>query len=502
MANGARLVVSEAAQLRVRESRKLVDAVVANGLRAYGVNTGVGMLANIAVSAEMQRTMSRNLVMSHAVGVGEPLARTEVRAIMACAIANFCHGASGIRWEVVDLLVRMLNGGCTPVVPRKGSVGYLSHMAHVGLVVIGHGRATLGERTLSGSQALQALGLAAAELEGKEGLSLVGSAPCACGIACVALAGAQALLDWANHIAALSFEALQGQRGVFEASALTFRQSTGIQEVGQAIRQILQGSEVLVQASGKRTQDALSVRAIPQVHGALADVLRHVESVLAMELNSATDNPLLQREDGKPKVIAVAHGVAAGLGLAMEYLGQSVAQLGVMSERRLDRMINPLVSGLPAFLAEQGGASSGFMIAQYTALSLTGENRRLASPAALDAGVTSGLQEDMLCHATPSALKTASIVDNTRYILAIELLAAVQASRFLAPAPAPATARMLRAFGQVFAPYTDDRPLGEEIEAMMRLLKDQAPGYWDNTPATKQNPYRPTEPTCVESSEA
>jgi histidine ammonia-lyase len=164
----------------------------------------------------------------------------------------------------------------------------------------------------------------------------------------------------------------------------------------------------------------------------------------------------------------------------MEYLGLSVAQLGVMSERRLDRMINPLVSGMPAFLAEQGGVSSGFMIAQYTALSLTGENRRLASPAALDAGVTSGLQEDMLCHATPSALKTVGIVDNVRYILAIELLAAIQASGFRAHTFAPLTERMLESMRLIFPPYSDDRPLGEEIETLTALLSERAPGYWEN----------------------
>jgi histidine ammonia-lyase len=221
------------------------------------------------------------------------------------------------------------------------------------------------------------------------------------------------------------------------------------------------------------------LRAIPQVHGALFDVLVHVESVLREELNSVTDNPLLQKVEGTLQVISEAHGVAAGVGLAVEYLGLSVAQLGVISERRLDRMVNPLVSEMPAFLAQQGGDSSGFMIAQYTALSLTGDNRRLASPAALDGGVTSGLQEDLLCHATSSALKTVKIVDNVRHILAIELLAAMQASGYAVHELAPTTTRMVKSVRQYFKPYNDDRPLGQEIESMATFLTEKSPGFWD-----------------------
>jgi histidine ammonia-lyase len=479
IANGARLEVSEAAQRRVRESRNLVDEIIEKGIRAYGVNTGVGLLADTIVSPESQKSMSRNLVMSHAVGVGEPLSKIEVRAIIACAVANHCHGFSGIRWEIVNTLVKLLNSDCIPVVPCQGSVGYLSHMAHIGLVVIGHGRAFVDGRQMTGSEALTRIGLAPAVLEGKEGLSLVGSAPCACGLACVALVKAKSLLSWSNCIAALSFEALKGQASVFDSTALGFRKSQGIQQVGQAMREILQGSEILAVAKGNRTQDALSLRAIPQVHGALFDVLLHVESVLCEELNSVTDNPLLQKVEGILQVISEAHGVAAGVGLAVEYLGLSVAQLGVISERRLDRMVNPLVSEMPAFLAQQGGNSSGFMIAQYTALSLTGDNRRLASPAALDGGVTSGLQEDLLCHATSSALKTGRIVDNVRHILAIELLAAMQASGYAIHALAPATTRMVKSVRQYFKPYNDDRPLGEEIERMATFLTEKVPGFWD-----------------------
>lgn len=288
-------------------------------------------------------------------------------------------------------------------------------------------------------------------------------------------------MEAAHGVAALSFEALGGQLSVFDAQALALRKSAGIQQAGERLRCWLQDSQGLALAAGQRTQDALTLRAIPQVHGALIDVLDHTEDVLRRELASATDNPLLQRDAEGLQVMAVAHAVASGLGLAMEYMGTAVAQLGVMAERRLDRLLNPLVSGLPPFLAQGSGVASGFMIAQYTALSLTGDNRRLAAPAALDAGVTSGLQEDMLCHATPSALKAGQIVRNTRYILAIELVAALQACDGLTGSMAPRTAQLHQRLRQHLPPYHDDRPLHEDLDRASELLHsfEKIPTYVD-----------------------
>ncbi len=487
VAQGASLHISPAARARVGAAHALVAQVVASGDRVYGVSTGVGMLSDMAVSPHLQQQLSRNLVFSHAVGVGEALSEVEVRAIMVCAIGNHCHGYSGIRWEVVQGMLALLEANILPVVPRQGSVGYVSHMAHVALVLIGHGWASMQGRRVSGAQALAAAGLTPLELQAKEGLSLISGAPCAAGLACVAVGQARELLEWSHATAALSFEALGGQVSGFDAAALALRPSPGLAQVGRILSHWLEDSPSLAEVAGCRTQDAPSLRAIPQVHGAVVDVLAHVEAVVQQELASATDNPLLVEQDGQPHVLAVAHGVASGLGLAMDYLATAVAQLGGMSERRLDRMLNPLVSGLPPFLADQGGVSSGFMIAQYTALSLCNENRRLAAPAALDGGITSGLQEDMLCHATPAALKCVHIVANTCRIIGTEMLAALQVSEYATHAGAPRTTALRQALRRQFAPFHDERPLGEDLEAMALHMALPLERYWQQAQSARED---------------
>jgi histidine ammonia-lyase len=241
---------------------------------------------------------------------------------------------------------------------------------------------------------------------------------------------------------------------------------------------LLSGSGILAAAAGRRTQDALSLRGIPQVHGAARDVWTDVAAVADRELASSTDNPAILGSPDNPEVFSQAHPMGAAVGLAMDHLATAMAQIGMMSERRLDRMVNPLVSGLPAFLARGGGVASGLMIAQYTAAALAAENRRLAAPASLDGGVTSGLQEDMLCHPTPAALKALDIIANTRTIIAIELLAACQSHDLLGPdpAPAPGTAALHRALRGRIGAYADDRPLADDIAAAAVFIDDQTPG--------------------------
>lgn len=475
VARGARLVLSDAACARVQAARDLVDQVVAQGIRAYGVNTGVGLLANTLVTPEQQSQMSHNVLMTHAVGVGPALGVEETRAIMAAAVNNFCHGYSGVRRVVVEALVALLNAGCTPVVPRQGSLGYISHMAHIDLVLIGHGHAWLGGQRLTGAQALAAIGQAPLRLQAKEGLSLINGTPCVTGLACVALARARRLLDWGHHIAAMSFEVLRGQRNVFDPYALSLKRSDGMHHVGRVIAGLLKESDILARSQGRQTQDPLSLRSIPQVHGAVHDVLAHVEEVIARELASVTDNPLVTGTPQEPRVFSESHAVGAGIGLAMEYLGVAVAQFAAMSERRTDRLVNPLVSGLPPFLAADSGVATGYMIAQYTALSLTGDNRRLAAPAALDGGVSSGLQEDMLCYATPSAVKALEILDNSRRILAVEVLCAGQAYAHVEGQPAHGTAAVLAQLRAWVPPYQDDRPLGEDMDHVADRLWAHAP---------------------------
>ncbi len=473
MAEGAQLTLSQDAEARIRAARVLVESIIRKGLRAYGVNTGVGALCDVVIPPSKQAALSRNIVMSHAVGVGPPLDSTAVRAIIAAAVNNFAHGCSGVRPVVVDRLLALLASEWAPEVPADGSVGYLSHMAHIALVLIGEGTAHSRGRSIRGAEALRLMHLAPLVLAAKEGLSLVNGTPCATGLAALALGKTQLLFDWADFVAAMTFENLHGQIGVFDADAMDLRISAGVRRVGERLRAALNGSVILGRSLGERTQDALSLRAIPQVHGALRDLFTQAARVVDDELASVTDNPAVVGTEDEPRVLSGAHAVGAALGLTVDALGIAVAEMAAMSERRIDRLVNPLVSKLPAFLATDSGAGSGFMIAQYTAVSLTAENRRLAAPSSLDGGVTSGLQEDHLSHATPGALKLLKIIDNAEIILAIELLAATQAYE-LQPdcgARAAQTDALYRHVRSLIPQYRDERPLGADILSARSLLK-------------------------------
>jgi histidine ammonia-lyase len=471
----ASLALSPAAQGRIGAARRLVDAIVARGVRAYGVNTGVGALCNVIVTPSKQRELSRNIVMSHAVGVGPPLEAAAVRAIIAAAINNFARGYSGVRAEVVDALAVLLAKECIPEVPAQGSVGYLTHMAHIAAVLLGAGHARLRGKRLPSGEALRKAGIAPLVLEAKEGLSLVNGTPCVTGLAALALVRAERLLDWADLIAAMSFENLRGQLAAFDAEALRLRASSALEYVGGRMRDFLEGSEVLAASAGSHTQDPLSLRAIPHVHGAVREQFAHAAAAVDAELAAVTDNPIVVGTVEAPRALSEAHAVGVALALNADALGIALAELAAMSERRIDRLVNPLVSGLPAFLAADGGAGSGFMIAQYTAVALTSENRRHAAPASLDGGTTSGQQEDHLAHATPAALKLLAIVRNAETILAIEMIAAAQAYDLAGDtaARAPKTDALYRRLRAILPSYRDDRPLGEDIERAAELLRSQ-----------------------------
>lgn len=477
VADGAELALSDEAQSRIRAARTLVESIVRQGVRAYGVNTGVGALCDVVIPESKQVELSRNIVMSHAVGVGPALDSTAVRAIIAAAINNFAHGFSGVRLVMVDRLLALLGSECVPEVPAAGSVGYLSHMAHIALVLIGEGMARSRGRSISGAEALQSMHLAPLVLAAKEGLSLVNGTPCATGLSALALCKTQRLLDWADVVAAMTFENLHGQIAVFDADAMDLRVSAGVRRVGERLRAALRGSAILRHSAGRRTQDALSLRAVPQVHGAARDLFAQAARVVDDELASVTDNPAIAGTVDEPRALSGAHAVGAALGLNVDALGIAVAEIAAMSERRVDRLVNPLVSNLPAFLATDNGAGSGFMIAQYTAVSLTADNRRLAAPASLDGGVTSGLQEDHLSHATPGALKLLKIIDNAEIIVAIELLAAAQAYELQRDSGARAaqTDAVYKRVRTLIPQFRDDRPLGTDIQKAQELLQRPPP---------------------------
>lgn len=474
---GEPLSISDAAYSRVDQASLVVKSIVESGVRAYGINTGVGALSDTVVDRTAQNRLSRAIVLSHACGIGPLLDTREVRAIIAAQIANFAHGHSGVRREIVSHLSMLLERDCIPDVPSRGSAGYLTHNAHVALVLIGEGSARVGGKRLNGRHALAEIGLQPLVLGAKEGLSLVNGTACATGLSSVALSRAADLLQWADAIAALTLEAAGCQMEAFDEAVLALRSSPGIATVGTALRARLHGSGLIAAAYGKRTQDALSLRAVPHAHGAARDVLDSCMAIVDRELASVTDNPAVSGTPQDPLVWSEAHAVAPALGQAADSLAVAIAQIAAMSERRIDRLVNPLVSGLPPFLAFDAGSHSGFMIAQYTAAALANDNRRLAAPASTDGGLTSGLQEDFLAHPTAAANKLLAVLDNAEYILSIEWMAATQAHDFLKDIAerAPGTNALYSLLRTHIDPYSDDRPLSTDMETIRSLLSQSKP---------------------------
>jgi len=427
----ARLAIGPAARARLANGRAIVARIVARGEKAYGITTGLGALSDVKLAPDELAQISRNTLLSHACGVGEKLHPAETRAIMVALVNDMCHGHSGISVAVVDQLVAFLNRGIDPVVPSQGSVGYIVHGAHIGLALIGIGEVEMDGRHMPAAEAIAAAGLPIIELGPKDGLCLVNGTRCLAGLSCLGVVEAARLADWADIVAALSFEALKGQSDAFDAEVLNLKPHAGVVAVGGRLRRLLQGSEMVAHFRGHRTQDALSIRSIPQVHGATRDQLDHAERQIVIELKSATDNPLVIGTPDSYRVISNAHPHGQSVAMAVDLMALAVAELGSIAERRIDRLLNPATSGLPAFLVKQGGVNSGLMIVQYVAASLAAENKRLSQPAVADNYVTSAQQEDHISLGTPGALKALKVIDNTRRILAIEYLCAAQAIEFL-----------------------------------------------------------------------
>jgi len=471
--HGARLELAPAVWARIDNAQAIVRHIVESGERAYGVNTGLGALCNVSLQGDQLSALSRNTLLSHACGVGPVLPDEQTRAIICAAIVNYSHGKSGLQRGVVEALLALLNHGITPQVPSQGSVGYLTHMAHVGVCLLGIGKVSYRGQVVEAAQALGAEGLAPVQLGAKDGLCLVNGTPCMTGLASLALDDASRLLQWADVIGAMSFEALRGQIAAFDPEIIALKPHPGMQVVGANLRALLQGSEVIATSKGMRTQDALSIRSIPQVHGAARDQLAHAARQIEAELHGANDNPLLLGTPEDFRVVSQANPHGQSVAMAADLLAIAMAEIGSIAERRLDRLVNPHVSGLPAFLVSEPGVNSGMMIAQYVAASLCAQNRQLAQPAVLDNFVTSGLQEDHLSLGTNAALKLHQVLENCTQILAIEYLLAAQAFEFLKEQRlgigTDAAWRLLRE--QVPA-YLQDRWLAPDIACAAALLKD------------------------------
>ncbi|ALM53470.1 HAL/PAL/TAL family ammonia-lyase [Halomonas huangheensis] len=412
---------------RIAAARQVVEKIARSDKPHYGINTGLGALCHVVLKNDELARLSRHTLMSHACGVGEALRGEQVRAIMCCAVANYSQGHSGISPHIVDALVECLNHDIIPVVPAQGSVGYLSHMAHIGLALIGEGEVLHRGQRRSAEQALAEENIAPAALGPKDGLSLVNGTPAMTGLACLALADTEQLANWADTISAMSFEALRGQRDAFDDAVIRLKAQPGIQTSARHLRHMIEGSEWLEQCHADHLQDALSLRAIPQVHGACRDQFNHAARQIDGELNSATDNPLVIATQDGHRIVSQANPHGASVAMACDLLAIAVCEWSSISERRSYRLVTPQANQLPPFLSEASGVKSGMMIAQYSAASLVADNKRLAQPAVTDNYLTSGLQEDHLSLGESAALKLDQALSNGFHVLGIEYLLAGQA---------------------------------------------------------------------------
>ena len=471
--HGARLELSAQAWARIDNAQAIVQRIVQSGERAYGINTGLGGLSNVSLQHEQLSALSRNTLLSHACGVGPVLSNEQTRAIICAAVIQYSQGKSGLQRQVVEALLALLNRQITPQVPSQGSVGYLTHMAHIGISLLGVGEVSYLGQVVPAQQALAAEGLGPVQLGAKDGLCLVNGTPCMTGLSCLALADAAHLLQWADVTGAMSFEALRGQIDAFDPEILALKPHPGMQQVGANVRRLLADSEVIASSKGVRTQDALSLRSIAQVHGAARDQLKHAAEQIETELNSVNDNPMVLGTPEAYRVVSQANPHGQSVALAADILAIAMAEIGSIAERRLDRLINPHVSDLPAFLVSQPGVNSGMMIVQYVAASLCAQNRQLAQPAVLDNYVTSGLQEDHLSLGTNAALKLLQVLENCTQILAIEYLLAAQAFEFLkAKHFGDGTQLAWHLLREQVAPYDQDRWLAPEIAKSAAIIKD------------------------------
>ncbi|MFL6215370.1 MAG: histidine ammonia-lyase [Blastocatellia bacterium] len=478
VADGEAVALAETARPRVERARRFVEQIVESGEVVYGINTGFGKLADVSIPHHQLRELQINLVRSHACGIGEPLNDGVVRAMMLQRANVLAKGHSGCRVEVIETLIAMLNAGVHPVVPSRGSVGAsgdLAPLAHLALVVIGEGETNYQTQRIPGGEAMRRAGIAPLTLEAKEGLALLNGTQAMTAVGGLALLAAERLANAADVTGALSLEALMGTPVAFDPRIHRARPHPGQVESARRLTDLIEGSEIREShrdhTADPRVQDAYALRCMPQVHGAVRDALTHARRIIETEINSVTDNPLIFADD--EEVISGGNFHGEPVALALDYAAIAIADLGTISERRVERLVNPDLSGLPAFLTPQPGTNSGMMIAQVAAVSLIAENNVLAHPASVTNLPTSANKEDHVSMGMTSALKFAQVVKNVELILAIELLCATQGLDFLKPLkPGP---RLQLVYERVrrLVPFIErDTPLSAFIEWLVPLVRE------------------------------
>ncbi len=428
----------------VNRARAVVDALVANNKVSYAITTGVGKLSDARIVGDQIRELQTNLVRSHSVGVGEPLSIAEARAMMLLRANSLSKGYSGVRGVVMDALCEMLNRGVTPMVPSQGSVGAsgdLAPLAHLALALIGEGECVDDKsQRIASAEALRRAQIKPLVLEAKEAVSLINGTQGMLAVGVLALLAAERLADSADVIGALTLDALRGTDVAFDERIHKVRPHNGQLTTAANLRKMLEGSQLRESHRDcDRVQDAYSLRCMPQVHGAVRDTLAHCREVMEIEVNSAVDNPLVfvknpKQAHGEGDVLSGGNFHGEPLAFVLDFLGIALTALAGISERRIERLVNPALNeGLPPFLAPGAGLNSGFMMPQVTAAALASENKVLAHPASVDSITTSGNKEDYVSMGMTASLKLKRIVENTRKVMAIEAMAAAQALDFLAP---------------------------------------------------------------------
>ncbi|MBE3555272.1 MAG: histidine ammonia-lyase [Thermicanus sp.] len=458
--------------------------MVRDGRVVYGITTGFGKFSDVVIPKKEALILQENLIKSHACGVGAPFTKGIVRAIMLLRANALAKGFSGIRVETVQLLLHFLNRGIHPVIPEQGSLGAsgdLAPLAHMVLPMLGLGEVEYKGRILPAKEALAKENLHPIQLTEKEGLALINGTQAMAGIAAYAWKKINDLLLLADLIAALSVEALHGIPMAYHPLLQEVRPHPGQRETAENLLMFLEGSSEVSKPGERRVQDAYSLRCIPQVHGASKAAFRHFSEILQVEINSATDNPLIFPEAGE--VISGGNFHGQPLGLIGDYMAIALSELADISERRIERLVNPALSGLPPFLTRHGGLHSGMMIAQYVAASLVSENKILSHPASVDSIPSSANQEDHVSMGTTAMRKLLQVMENLTHVLAIEALVAAQGVEFGGKRLGKWTSRLYQALRKKIPPLEEDRILHEDIFKVVEMIKGEEIPLPEKVPA-------------------
>jgi len=470
---GYKVGLTEDAIERIERSRAIVDDLVREGKVVYGITTGFGKFSDITINKEETKALQRNLIMSHACGLGEELDEEIVRGIILLRINALAKGYSGVRLSTINTLIDMLNKGVYPVIPEKGSLGAsgdLAPLSHMVLVMLGEGEAYFEGELLPGKEAMDRAGIPIVELTSKEGLALINGTQVMTSIGALVVYDSLLLSKMADVIAALTVEALNGIVDAFDERIHKARPHQGQIDTAKNLLKLLEGSEMISRQGEIRVQDAYSLRCIPQVHGSSKDAIRYAKEKVDIEINSATDNPLIFSES--ESIISGGNFHGQPMALSFDFLGMALSELANISERRLERLVNPQLSNLPAFLTREAGLNSGFMIVQYSAASLVSENKVLAHPASVDSIPSSANQEDHVSMGTIAARKAREIFNNTRKVLAMELLAACQAIDLRGKKKlGRGTEIAYSIFRESLSPIWEDRIMHLEISKSEEILK-------------------------------